>query len=138
MKRALPLLFLLALPLFAAEPNAAPTEGERARWTKSDMRSIATALEAYATDHNRYPDAKSIDDVVKAVQPTYIRFTPLRDAWGNEYRVEANAQGYRIVSCGSDGVCDETTWAQPGQELPYAADGVFANGKMIRSWMWGK
>lgn len=138
MKRALPLLLLLAAPLFAAEPSKAPTDGERARWTMSDMRSIATALEAYATDHNRYPHAKSILDVAKAVQPMYIRFTPLRDAWGNDYRVDSNAQGYRIVSCGSDSVCDENTWPVPGQDLPFTADGVFSNGKMVRSWVWAK
>lgn len=138
MKRALPLLFLLAFPLFAAEPNVAPTDAERARWTMGDMRSIATALEAYATDYNRYPEAKSIHDVSKALQPVYIRVLPLRDAWGNDFRVESNAQGYRIVSCGADSVCDETTWSTAGKDLPYAADGVFSNGKMIRAWSFGK
>jgi|ERR1051325_2220433 type II secretory pathway pseudopilin PulG len=138
MKKALPLLFLVALPLFSAEPAASPTDAERARWTMSDMRSIATAIEAYATDHNRYPDAKDIADVAKAVQPMYIRSTPLRDAWGNNFRIESNASGYRIVSCGSDGVCDTTTWAVPAKDLGYSADAVTQNGKMIRSWTYGK
>jgi len=138
MKKVLPLLFLVALPLFSAEPAAPPTDAERARWTMSDMRSIATALEAYATDHNRYPDAKDILDVAKAVQPTYIRFTPLRDAWGNNFKVEATATGYRIVSSGSDSAFDETSWAVAGKDLPYGADAVFANGKMVRSWSYGK
>lgn len=73
--------------------------------TMADMRSIGTASEAYATDENRYPDAKTIGALESILEPTYIRDLPRRDAWGNEFAFirRPDTFGYRIVSCGPDG-----------------------------------
>jgi hypothetical protein len=76
--------------------------------TMSDLRSMATAAEAYATDENHYPKAGSIRDVGAILSPTYIRRMPEKDGWGNEYEyfVSSDLARYRFVSGGSDSDID--------------------------------
>jgi hypothetical protein len=72
--------------------------------TMADIRSVATAAEAYATDVNHYPDARTWDDLKPVLSPTYIRTLPDKDGWGGDYAwvVSDDKQHYRIVSGGSD------------------------------------
>jgi hypothetical protein len=71
--------------------------------TMSDIRSIATAVEAFSTDQNKYPQASELK---KALEPTYMKELPVKDGWGNDYFYVASPDGehYRIASAGSDGV----------------------------------
>jgi hypothetical protein len=129
------LILAAAAPaLFAAE-SYKPTDSERARWTYFDIRSIATSLEAWATDHNnQYPEVSGPEAVQALVQPMYIMSFPAHDAWGHPYRIESTAKGYRIISAGADGKFDESTWSTPGKNLPTSDDAVYVNGKFVRSW----
>jgi len=81
---------------------------KRTPWepTIADMRAVATAVEAYATDENKYPDAATWSDLGKVLSPTYIKTMPQKDGWGNEYAyvVSDDKARYRIVSSGADGV----------------------------------
>lgn len=79
--------------------------------TCADIRTIATASEAYATDENHYPKATTMDELRKLVEPMYVRTLPLRDAWDHEfvYRVSPDGQHYRIVSGGADGRIDPSS-----------------------------
>jgi len=81
---------------------------KRTPWepTMSDIRTVATAVEAYATDENKYPDAATWSDLGKILSPTYVKTMPQKDAWGNEYAyvVSDDKSRYRIVSSGADGV----------------------------------
>jgi type II secretory pathway pseudopilin PulG len=130
----LALILVAAVPsLFAAEAHK-PTDIDRARWTSLDIRSIATALEAYATDHKQYPEASGVDAVAPLVQGVYIISFPTNDAWGNAYRIESTAKGYRIISAGADGTFDESSWGTPAKDLPASADAVYENGKFVRAW----
>ena len=74
------------------------------RRTMADLRTVATATEAYATDANKYPDVKSYDELRPILSPTYIRTLPEKDAWGTPfmYVVSADGQHYRFVSAGAD------------------------------------
>jgi hypothetical protein len=76
--------------------------------TMADLRTIATATEAYATDTNQYPQATTLDELDKFLSPTYIRTMPRKDGWGNEYTyiVSPDHQHYRFVSAGADGQLD--------------------------------
>ena len=47
--------------------------------TMSDIRTIATAVEAFATDENKYPQASELK---KALEPTYVKELPVKDGWG--------------------------------------------------------
>ena len=81
-------------------------EMEKARpWSKTmaDMRTIATAVEAYSTDENAFP-AGDINAVEKVLVPTYIKKMPQKDMWGHAYAysVSPDRQHYRIASAGAD------------------------------------
>jgi hypothetical protein len=78
-------------------------EASKTPWraTMADMRTIATALEARATDTNNYPDA-SFEDLPGLLSPTYIREVPKVDGWGNSFAYVGNGEHYRIISAGAD------------------------------------
>ena len=69
--------------------------------TMRDIRTLATAVEAYATDENKYPPESELK---KVLVPTYIKEMPEKDGWGNAYYYEVTPDGqhYRIASAGSD------------------------------------
>jgi len=96
----------------------------------SDMRALATAVEAYAVDNNAYPAATCTAGVFTtggvvnvldsssftALSPTYIAQPPKSDGWSHfyEYAHDANFNHYRIRSFGRDGLptaigCGTTT-----------------------------
>ena len=130
----LALILAAAVPTLFAADTYKPTDSERARWTYSDIRSIATALEAYATDHKQYPEASGVEAIAPLVQGIYIIAFPAHDAWGTPYRIESTAKGYRIISAGSDGTFDEASWSTAAKNLPASADAVYENGKFLRAW----
>jgi len=87
----------------------------------ADMRSIASAWEARATDRGSYAaagatteafvwpdDQLSYPDMLSLLHPTYIRPLARTDGWGNEFQfsVQTNTGGasvYAIRSGGKDG-----------------------------------
>jgi Type II secretion system (T2SS), protein G len=81
------------------------------RRTMSDIYSIGTAVEAYAIDHDSYPQAASIDELAHFLQPTYIKQMPLTDGWNHAFRYQtwkekAESKGpdsYAIASPGENG-----------------------------------
>ena len=135
MKTRLILAAMVAATMISAHA-AEPTDAQRAVATMSAMRSIATAVEAYATDHNVYPAGNKIEDATAAVGTVYIRVMPEKDGWGTTFRYWSDGAKYRIVSCGSDAKCDESTWVNISKEaLPsYTDDAVYQNGTFLRFW----
>jgi hypothetical protein len=73
------------------------------RQTMADMRSVATAVEAYATDNNQYP-AGDYAAIKSQLVPTYLKTFPDKDVWGNAYAyvVSPDHMHYRIISSGAD------------------------------------
>ncbi|MEK6373761.1 MAG: type II secretion system protein GspG [Acidobacteriota bacterium] len=71
--------------------------------TMADIRSIASAVEAYASDNNEYP--KSLDQIA----PRYLKVVPRADGWGHplEYECVTDETGkctrYVIGSRAKDG-----------------------------------
>src|SRR5215212_3729838 len=108
--------------------------------TMADMRSIATAWEARATDTNSYsaagagvtyiaPDATISTVVAGFLQPTYIKKCPVNDAWGNEFRVGKNSTQYSIESLGKDGSEDGSSTG--GATTKFDCDIIFADGTFV-------
>ena len=105
--------------------------------TMADMRSVATAWEARATDTNTYtaagltfvtPSAAISASVSGLLQPTYIKKCPLTDAWGGGFLVGANATQYAIESLGKDGSQDSGT---TGPTTKFDCDIIFGDGTFI-------
>ncbi len=91
------------------------------RRTMGDMRTIATAIEAYSVDLNRYPPAAgftmpdgvtissaTLSNAEGYIAPTYLRKVPLVDGWGSYFLFSANAVGtdYALCSYGKNGATD--------------------------------
>ncbi len=134
-------ILLLALTLCTttslfAGGGYAPTDGERARWTMSDMTSWRTALEAYAKDHRAYPAAAHIEELRKELQGKYMMVAPVHDAWGRAYRYERDGDGFRLVSGGADGQFDERSWSKKGPAKSLNDDAVMTHegGWLTRFW----
>lgn len=90
----------------------------RQKRTMADMRSIATAWEARATDLNQYnaagiswpaPDEEISANLKGSLEPTYIKKVPQYDGWGTEFYVGYSATSYSILSAGADETAQQTT-----------------------------
>jgi type II secretion system protein G len=130
----------------------------RQKRTMSDMRVIALAWEARATDTNKYNAAGAItaitlcSSVVTASElasiliPTYIKLIPVEDAWNNPFRFRADqqvgaatpAQEYMIWSAARNGSSsgssgwDATASSRGGATFTFNDDILFSDGVFVQ------
>jgi Bacterial type II secretion system protein G. len=114
-----------------------------AKRTMADMRTIATAWEARATDVNKYNAAgqqfvelgyDATPQLDTMISPTYIKRTPLNDGWGNPFDVRVDApvggtqpaQTYSIRSKGKDGIKEKSPAG--GATRNFDCDIIYSNG----------
>jgi len=114
--------------------------------TMADMRSIGTALEAYAVDYNRYPAAAgsyafptgftavpttTIGSATGSLSPTYIRTMPMKDGWNSYFHYESSTThlDYVLGSSGKDGSIDASPVLGPTSS--FDNDIIFADGQFI-------
>ena len=126
---------LLAIPIAGiiaaiAIPNLlnAVDRGKQKR-TMADTKSIATAVEAFAVDHDAYPVADSVDELAQQLSPTYLANVPRLDGWSHPFQVSSRADGYLIYSFGKDGQgsnCDDGPTQSFNDEI------CFADGDFVR------
>src|SRR5882672_12135532 len=79
----------------------------------SDLRTIGSAVEAYATDTASYPYGVATWPAMKAIiNPYYFKAPPDADGWGTTWDAASNAAGtdYTVASTGKDG----TVGTRPG------------------------
>ena len=106
----------------------------RQKRTMADIRSVATAVEAYSTDKNTYPKVQSYDELRPLLVPEYIHTLPARDGWDHPFRYactkeeDGRCTAYVVGSAGKDGV-----FAQPdlGTTRNFDCDIIFSNGNFI-------
>lgn len=103
------------------------------------MLGVQTAIEAYGVDHPTYPMANTMEELRALIQPAYIAETPMKDAWGTEFRYVVSPDGkkYWLVSAGSDRAFEERTWATPAFLSDSARDAVrtSAGWEGYREWV---
>jgi general secretion pathway protein G len=118
------------------------------RRTMGDIRTSATAIEAYAVDMNRYPpSAGSYDlpagltaattvgaNMYKYVSPTYVKSVPLADGWNSWflYSTDANGTVYALFSGAKDGVAAGASGTPVGPTTDFNQDIVYANGSFLQ------
>ena len=115
--------------------------------TMSDMRSLATAVEAYAVDNNYYPTAAACstypytaaavaidDNSWTQLTPTYIGNPPRRDAWQNLYGFIRDASGnnYLVQSRGRDGATGSFGFNGCGTTTDFNDDIIYSDGNFIQ------
>ncbi|HYI12682.1 MAG TPA: type II secretion system protein GspG [Thermoanaerobaculia bacterium] len=122
------ILAAIAIPNFL-------TAAERAKQkrTAADIRTIATALEAYAMAKGSYP-AGNIGDLQGALVPEYTNNLPRLDGWAHELRYEQQGERYAIGSAGKDGTFDRSSLLEytNGTTENHDCDIVFANGTFVQ------
>jgi hypothetical protein len=108
------------------------------RIAMADIRTIATVVEARATDEDDYPNV-DLNALRGLVEPTYVKKLPLTDPWGTPYVYVGNGKQYRIASAGSDKRFEWNARQFEPNEVPARltdgldADIVFQDGRFIQS-----
>jgi general secretion pathway protein G len=109
----------------------------------SDMRALATAVEAYAVDNNQYPAAACPAGSYTAattalttasftnLSPTYIANAPRKDGWQRFYMygLSGDSQAYAIRCLGRDG--NATAFAC-GTTTNFNDDILYSNGTFLQ------
>jgi len=121
------ILAAIAIPaLFHAVERA------RQKRTIGDIRAVALAVNAYATDWPYVPRLSGAiaADLVPLLTPTYTKTLPVEDGWRQPLRYDGEGLDYTLVSYGSDGTPDGV---EPvGPTTHFTADIVLYNGQFIQ------
>lgn len=93
---------------------------EKALRTGAELRTLATALEAYRRDNGSYVQADTGSALMDHLAPRYLSSIIRLDAWSREFDYKGTAASYRLASLGADG--------KPGTD----DDIVFENGRLVK------
>ena len=111
--------------------------------TMADIRSIGTAVEAYAVDNNRYPaiNAAAITTGTAdgtlggALTPVYMKTLPVNDGWAKAMGYVAPNDGslYTIWSTGKGG---QAASSEPpsagGKQTSFTSSIIFSGGQFVQ------
>lgn len=117
----------------------------RQRRSMSDMRGIATALEAYAADLDRYPPSgaftlpaglslptANLETTRAYLQPTYIKAVPVQDGWNSWflYSTTTSRTDFALRTAAQGGVSQ----AAPvyGPTTDFTDDIILVNGSFVQ------
>lgn len=90
---------------------------EKTLRTSADLRTLATALEAFRRDNGSYVEAGNCSALIDNLTPKYLPSVIRLDAWSREFDYKGESASYRLASLGADG--------KPGT----GDDIVFENGR---------
>jgi general secretion pathway protein G len=125
----------LALAAFILPDFLHALNRSRQKRTMADIRTVASAWEARATEVNTYdvvPRQKpgmtvvSRKDLERVLVPTYVKTLPVRDRWDHPLQFVTNGQDYFVRSSGRDGRLDHYVGRaeSPDNDIVYS-DGAF-------------
>lgn len=111
--------------------------------TMVDMRTLATAVEAFHVDNSMFPTAACESGLFTAagtpvdmasfalLAPTYLANPPRRDGWGGfyVYNVDNGYGQYNIRSFGRNGMADTLSC---GTTTDFNDDILFSNGTFLQ------
>jgi type II secretion system protein G len=114
----------------------------RQKRTMADIRTIATAWEARATDVNQYTAAglswpttsSSASSLTDILSPTYVKNVPVYDGWSNAIQVGSTANSYAIQSMGADKskTTAGTSAAAAVTTQNFDCDIIFSDGSFVQ------
>ena len=136
----LALVAVIGILAAIAIPNLLTSlQRSRQKRTTADMRTIATAVEAWATDKNQYPPGNTAADLRPVLVPTYIREIPAVDGWGTAFKYECWPAGecssYAIASAGGDKVFEHDSlqeYTAGTKTTNFDNDLVLVNGELVQ------
>lgn len=76
----------------------------RQKRTMADMRTIMTALGAYAVDNMAFPVNQTFAQLATHITPIYIKSFPSKDGWATAYFFQSDTAGsdYTLIGYGKD------------------------------------
>ena len=93
---------------------------EKTLRTGAELRTLATALEAFKRENGSYVQADTCSALIDRLAPRYLGSIIRLDAWSREIDYKGTAAGYRLASFGPDGKPDNDD------------DIVLENGRMVK------
>ena len=109
----------------------------RQKRSMSDIRTIGTAVEAYAVDWAYYP-TETQDTVVNTlaphIAPIYIKKAPPTDGWRFDFRAVSESRFYTIGSAARDKIWESTLDDNSYNRNPTTdmdSDIIYSNGFFI-------
>ena len=103
-----------------------------------DLRTVATANEAYSIDNNLYvvqSTAGAVSAVGSDLEPTYVKKVPQKDGWSTDFQYVTDAAGseYTITSFGKDKAAGGGgTVASNGSTTDFKNDIIFSTGSFVQ------
>lgn len=108
----------------------------RQKRTMADIRSIATAVEAYTVDNNFYPRVAlgNVDTLSHYLEPTYIRRIPPNDGWNTAIGWIGDTTAGNSYTIWSGGRDRNTTmgWAGGGPRTDFNDDIIYSVGSFVQ------
>ncbi len=110
----------------------------RQKRSMSDMRTIGTAVEAYAVDWSFYPTVANgvLDPTLSIIiSPVYVKKTPSPDGWRFPFNAVSESRFYTIGSAARDqvweqGTSPDTTYSRaPTTDMD--CDIIYSNGTFM-------
>lgn len=132
------LIAIIGILAAIAIPNLlTATQRSRQKRTMADLRTVGTALDAYAVDHARepLPDGEYVEQLREHLQPTYVKDLPSLDGWGTGLRYRrVGENGYALVSPAADGKYEQESpeaYTSAGTQN-FDCDIVYMNGGFVQ------
>ena len=112
----------------------------RQKRSMSDMRTIGTAVEAYAVDWSFYPNTDNSQVLLTAtwgalIAPIYVKKPPSQDGWRTGIEVQSESRFYSIASSARDKVFEYGSLDNDGYNRDPTSDMdcdiVYSNGTFM-------
>lgn len=120
------------------KPSSAGTvndpELEKARATMKMFEELKDALRRYESENFRIPEAKSVDELQRALVPKYATSVPRADAWGTPLRIERDGSTLLIVAAGADHKFNRARWKEGVVTGDYERDLVLRGSSVESVW----
>jgi len=111
----------------------------RQKRSMADLRTIGTAVEAYAVDMAFYPTFSEAPLTGSAtlfgnLEPTYVKTVPREDGWRTPFYAVSVSRFYTLGSAARDKVIDDLTMQAygPGITSDMDCDIIYSNGSFVQ------
>ena len=108
----------------------------RQKRSMADMRTMGTAVEAYAVDMAFYPTAAEgniVGGFEVHLEPTYVKAVPLQDGWRTPFRVKSESRFYTLGCLARDKISEGNLDSFVTSRVTTVMDSdiVYSNGSFI-------
>jgi general secretion pathway protein G len=109
----------------------------RQKRSMADIRTIGTAVEAYAVDMAFYPTftegAISGSSFETYLEPTYVKTVPREDGWRTSFYAASQSRFYTLASAARDKLLEGALDSyNPGITSSMDCDIVYSNGSFVQ------